>query len=196
MTTNRSAGPVLDPSPGRALRSARAVLFGLVCLVLATVGHALAGGCPGSVAARGIGLAGAVATGLLLGRTENDLVALLSRLAGCELGLHLLFVLLPDRSAAHGLPPADAGPAALMLAGHLAAVLATACWLRRGEAALWALVRVTARRVRIRMAPPSALPVSLPDVRRPARPAGPVPPPARPALALLPVRRGPPAVCC
>ncbi|MFF1797027.1 hypothetical protein ACFVXQ_22895 [Kitasatospora sp. NPDC058263] len=92
-----------------------------------------------------------------------------------------------------------------MLAGHLAAALAAGWWLRRGEAALWRLVRITATAAREHWTTPLrtafALAAALlrgllgtpagPGRRSGAR-AGDSRPPARAALRHSVVRRGPP----
>ncbi|WP_329488947.1 hypothetical protein OG618_20265 [Kitasatospora sp. NBC_01246] len=92
-----------------------------------------------------------------------------------------------------------------MLAGHLAAALAVGWWLRRGEAALWRLVRITATAAREHWTTPLrtafALAVALlrgllgtpaGPARRSGARAGDSRPPARAALRHSVVRRGPP----
>ncbi|MER8102476.1 hypothetical protein [Kitasatospora sp. NPDC094016] len=91
-----------------------------------------------------------------------------------------------------------------MLAGHLAAALVAGWWLRRGEAALWRLVRVTASAAREHWAAPlrsalllvAALLRGLFGAAGPAHPfgvrGGESPLPAGAALRHSVVRRGPP----
>ncbi|MGW6917397.1 hypothetical protein ACWGB8_26725 [Kitasatospora sp. NPDC054939] len=96
------------------------------------------------------------------------------------------------------------GMTASMAAGHLAAALVAGWWLRRGEAALWRLVRLTAAAAREHAAPlRTALALAaallrgllgLPagPARRSGGPAGNVPLPSGGALRHSVVRRGPP----
>ncbi|MFE2723325.1 hypothetical protein [Kitasatospora sp. NPDC059327] len=92
-----------------------------------------------------------------------------------------------------------------MLAGHLAAALVAGWWLRRGEAALWRLVRITATAAREHWATPLRTAFALAaallrgllgttggPARRSGARAGDSRPPARAALRHSVVRRGPP----
>ncbi|MFF2039539.1 hypothetical protein ACFVVX_03865 [Kitasatospora sp. NPDC058170] len=92
-----------------------------------------------------------------------------------------------------------------MLAGHLAAALVAGWWLRRGEAALWRLVRITAAAAREHWAAPLRTAFALAaallrgllgtgggPVRRPGARGGGDPLPAGTALRHSVVRRGPP----
>lgn len=92
-----------------------------------------------------------------------------------------------------------------MLAGHLAAALVAGWWLRRGEAALWRLVRITATAAREHWATPLRTAFALAaavlggllgtpggPARRSGARAGDSRPPARTALRHSVVRRGPP----
>lgn len=77
---------------------------------------------------------------------ELRLAALLGAVALAELGIHV--ALLGDGHAAHG--PGSHAPGqhpALMTAAHLVASALLACWLRRGEAAVWRTVGRTVRLV-------------------------------------------------
>ncbi|MFB6887921.1 hypothetical protein ACFCX4_01220 [Kitasatospora sp. NPDC056327] len=93
-----------------------------------------------------------------------------------------------------------------MLAGHLAAALVAGWWLRRGEAALWRLLRITATAARTHWAAPLRTAFALAavllrglfgppagPVRRRAGRGGDDPLPAAAALRHSVVRRGPPA---
>ncbi|WP_406200895.1 hypothetical protein OH807_20505 [Kitasatospora sp. NBC_01560] len=97
------------------------------------------------------------------------------------------------------------GMTASMLAGHLAAALVAGWWLRRGEAALWRLLRITASAARERWATPlrtvlalaAALLRGLLGTPGPARRfgarGGESPLPGGALLRHSVVRRGPPA---
>ncbi|MEU8383463.1 MFS transporter [Streptosporangium sp. NPDC048865] len=174
------------------LRLTRAAVFSAVCLALAVLGHAAAGGSwprPWAVAVAG---AAVTATALLLAGRERSTVTINTGLAALQLSLHELFVL----GDAAGVPPPHPHARGLgenlgMLVAHLTATLITGWWLARGESALWALLRSAGRR----------LGAMFPLLRSPAAavapPRGPVyapgtPVPARAVLRHSVSRRGPP----
>lgn len=112
--------------------------------------------------------------GGLRGRRERSLSTITGALGAAQLGLHLLFHLaqgagapgmagMPGMSSMPAMPgmPSAAAPVAphalgwahalllglspAMLAAHLVATVLAGWWLRQGEAAIWRLVRLTAR---------------------------------------------------
>ncbi len=186
--------PVTSP-----LRLARAAAFTAVCLGLGVVAHLFSGGvvAPGALA---LGLPVVFAAALPLSGRERTLRAILPLLAALQVALHVLFALSsPPSSASHVLAGhamaghamaghAHAGPGFGMLLGHGWAVVLTALWLARGEAALWALLRRLAVRL-TRIAADPAPPVF-------TLPASPHPDGARLPRSVAPLhcvtRRGPP----
>ncbi|MEU8175466.1 MFS transporter [Microbispora hainanensis] len=188
--------PVTSP-----LRLARAAAFTAVCLGLGVLAHLFNGGtvAPGALA---LGLPAVFAAALPLSGGERTLRAILPLLAALQVVLHALFALsAPMSSTAHVLSghvlagPAmaghtHAGPGIGMLLGHGWAVVLTAVWLARGEAALWALLRRLAVRL-TRIAADPAPPVFAP-------PASPHPDGPRLPRSLAPrhcvTRRGPPGL--
>ncbi|WP_105971203.1 hypothetical protein [Streptomyces geranii] len=133
-----------DASP--AVRSLRAAVFAAVCVLLAAAAHGLATGEPPVPAADGAGFAVVFAVGWLLGGRERSLPGIGALTLGTQAGLHLAFGALRGRAMAAmppihhpGMPMAHPHPHA-MSAHVLAALVASWC-LRRGEAALWSLLR-------------------------------------------------------
>ncbi|GIH67530.1 MFS transporter [Microbispora siamensis] len=181
--------PVTSP-----LRLARAAAFTAVCLGLGVVAHLFSGGVvtPGALA---LGLPAVFAAALPLSGRERTLRAILPLLAALQVALHALFALSSPASspwhviAGHVMAGhAHAGPGFGMLLGHGWAVVLTALWLARGEAALWALLRRLAVRL-TRIAADPAPPVFTP-------PASPHPDEPRLPRSVAPrhcvTRRGPP----
>ncbi len=177
-------------------RLARAVVFATVCLTLTTAGHAYAAGAcappPFAVAA---GFALVTGLALLLCGAERSFWTIGGVLAGAQFALHALFAgastgVVHPAGDAHALPAAQGGGG--MTLAHVGAALATAWWLRRGEAAMWSLARrVSAAAGRpwrpIVAVSPAGFPTPPPcRTRRPARPASDAP--LRRVLV-----RGPPA---
>ena len=139
----RGAG-VAEPE---VLRSARAVVFTAVCVLLAALGHGLAHGTAPDAAAV---LAGAGAVGLVAARftdRERSLPQITIGLAAAQLGLHALFnaIQAPVHHHSPGMVMADADPllgaSVPMWLAHAAAGLLAAWWLRGGERLLWAASR-------------------------------------------------------
>ncbi|GAB3897417.1 hypothetical protein GCM10027612_53610 [Microbispora bryophytorum subsp. camponoti] len=181
--------PVTSP-----LRLARAAAFTAVCLGLGMVAHLVGGGAvaPGALA---LGLPAVFAAALPLSGRERTLRAILPLLAALQVALHVLFALSsPSSPAVHVLAEhvlaqhvlvehvptghamaghAHAGPGFGMLAGHGWAVVLTALWLARGEAALWALLRrlaVRLTRIAADPAPPVFTPPASPHPDEPCLP--------------------------
>jgi hypothetical protein len=176
------------------LRTARTVFFTAVCLLLSTVGHAVAASDTPAPAALLAG-AGLVFLGArrFTGR-ELSQVRLIGAVGASQLGLHGLFSYVPlpggpayqPLSQHAGHPAADsagmvhAAPSMTvgMVAAHVLAGLLVAWWLRRGEALLWSLCRRLAAAlplgrvlVRVRIDP---LPVWASALPAPARAFTPV----------------------
>ncbi|MET8452676.1 hypothetical protein [Streptomyces sp. NPDC005209] len=156
-------------SASPAVRSLRAAVFAAVCVLLAAVGHGLATGDMPSVWADGAGFLGVFLAGWLLGGRERSLAGIGAGMLATQAGLHIAFdVAHPDAAvSARGMRPAsmdghvDAvvghahGLFALasdaiahvhemctpVTAAHLLAAFVASWWLRRGEAALWSLLR-------------------------------------------------------
>ncbi|MFI6324762.1 MFS transporter [Nonomuraea sp. NPDC050556] len=121
------------------LRVARAAVFAVVCLALASLAHLLGGGMV-HADALAIGLAITFGAGFWLAWRERSLRLILPVLALTQGGLHLLFgamcpVEVASLSTHHGSPGVG------MFLAHGWAIVMTALWLARGERALWALLR-------------------------------------------------------
>ncbi|MBK8076736.1 MAG: hypothetical protein IPK24_14505 [Kineosporiaceae bacterium] len=139
--------------------AARAPIFALATVTLGAGGHVVSGGgLPGPLA-----LAASTATvGLVAWRTarrEHSLPRLLVAVGASQVALHLAFGLGASADG-HRHAGSPGLPAAWMWAAHLLAALSMAWWLRRGEAAVWRLVRravqLAVRLVRHRLGLPLA----------------------------------------
>ncbi|MDQ1067048.1 hypothetical protein [Streptomyces canus] len=148
-----------------AVRSLRAAVFAALCVLLATGGHALATGMAPPVWAQAAGFVPMFVTGWLLGGRERSLGAIGGATLTSQGGLHLAFGAARPRSMGtpygmamhhmsathtmtmHGVRMAHtAAPHSHALtphatAAHVSAALLLTWWLRRGEAALWSLLR-------------------------------------------------------
>ncbi|MGJ5751932.1 hypothetical protein FB563_7543 [Streptomyces puniciscabiei] len=139
-------------SPSPAVRGLRAAVFAAVCVLLAAAGHGLAMGAMPPLWADVAGFLAVFAVGWLLGGGERSLAGIGAAMLLTQAGLHLGFdaaragggrVVMPGHAMAgmhaHAtVHPHLTGPAT---AAHLLAALAASWWLRRGEAALWSLLR-------------------------------------------------------
>ncbi|MFC4504324.1 MULTISPECIES: hypothetical protein [Streptomyces] len=208
-------------SASPAVRSLRAAVFAAMCVTLAAAAHGLATGEAPPLRADGLGFLAVFAAGWLLGARERTMPGIGAAMLAAQACLHTAFgAARPGGAArsmampgmrmathphahlnqhvhqhanyhvqAHGLTAAMASHAT---AAHLLAALAASWWLRRGEAALWSLLRRA-----IAFLPglaawwrgtPAPLPV--PSLH----PAAPAPAPSRqPLLRHAVSRRGPPA---
>jgi len=155
-----------------ALPTLRAVTFAAVCLGLGTLMHAVTS--QGSIPTSAL-LFGAIgvfaAARLATGRGERGLLAIGGLMGASQIGLDLLFTLtrhtptlqlgacrmpgmaptaLPAPSPRMPVEPAAArlDEAAILLIAHVLAALVWVLWLRRGEAALHAVIRCAAFRMR------------------------------------------------
>lgn len=158
-----------------ALPTLRAATFAAVCLSLGTLMHAVTsqGSIPTSALTFGaIGVFAAAR--LAAGRGERSLLAIGGLMGASQIGLDVLFALtrhtpsvqlgicrmpglaqtaLPAPSRRMPMTPMEPATArfdatAILLIAHVLAVLAWALWLRRGEAALHAVIRRAAFRLR------------------------------------------------
>jgi hypothetical protein len=134
----------MNASP--AVRSLRAAVFAALCVLLAAGGHALATGQAPPLWAEGAGLLAVFATGCALGGRERSLSGIGGAMLVAQAGLHLGFEAARPRMAMnmHGMHMAHPAAHALTphaTAAHVAAALLATWWLRRGEAALWSLLR-------------------------------------------------------
>ncbi|MGW3264058.1 hypothetical protein [Streptomyces sp. NPDC001056] len=142
-------------SASPAVRGLRAAVFAAVCVLLAAAGHGLAMGEMPSPGSDGAGFLAVFALGWTLGGRERSGRGIGAAMLLTQAGLHVWFD--ADRTGSPmAAMPGMTGPAAMRMtaapahttaqaaAAHLLAALAVSWWLRRGEAALWALLRRTA----------------------------------------------------
>ncbi|MFC3574794.1 hypothetical protein ACFOZ0_16210 [Streptomyces yaanensis] len=133
------------------VRSVRAAVFAVVCVLLAAGGHTLAtGAVPPTWVDTAVFLP-VFAGGAALAGRERSLLGIAVAMLVVQGGLHLAFDAAgpPDAPATHmpGMPHGMhmAAPSQAMtshtVAAHLAAALLASWCLRRGEAALWSLLR-------------------------------------------------------
>ncbi|WP_406428982.1 hypothetical protein [Streptomyces sp. NBC_00147] len=132
-----------------AVRSLRAAVFALLCMVLAVGGHVLATGVPPPLWVDGAGLVPLFVTGCLAGGRERSLAGIGGGMLAAQAGLHIAFdrartgsitmrgmrgMRMPQHAPHHAMSSHAVG-------AHLIAALIASWCLRRGEAALWALLR-------------------------------------------------------
>ncbi|MGW0883592.1 hypothetical protein [Streptomyces sp. NPDC002671] len=187
-------------SASAAVRGLRAAVFAAVCVLLAVAGHGLGMGVLPPLWADGAGFLAVFACSWALGGRERSLPGIGGAMLAVQAGLHLAFdAAVPATtvrlatSPGGGTAEASGADAHLhALPAHLLAALAAAWWLRRGEAALWSLLRRTAALVPGLAAWWRDAPLPAPAGRGPQVPAD--PPPARMLRLRHAVsRRGPPA---
>ncbi|NNN34499.1 hypothetical protein HLK59_29895 [Streptomyces sp. S3(2020)] len=145
-------------SASLGVRSLRAAVFAVLCVLLATGGHVLAVGVAPPVSAQGAGGLAVFVAGLLLGGRERSLAGIGGGTLAAQGGLHLAFGAARPHPGAvpragmvmhgmrmaphpHALAPYIHASAPHATAVHVAAALLLTWWLRRGEAALWSLLR-------------------------------------------------------
>ncbi|PKW11159.1 hypothetical protein SAMN05428944_1627 [Streptomyces sp. 1222.5] len=209
-------------SASPVVRGLRAAVFAAVCVLLAAAGHGLAMGDMPPLWADAGGFLAVFALGCALGGRERSLAGIGAAMLGTQAGLHLAFRAAhrgstPDSSSrtastpghtmtamqAHMAHLAHAHPVHLhtvahptatghATVAHLVAALAAAWWLRRGEAALWSLLRRAGTLVPGLLAWWRDAPLPAPAASAPRAPAGPAPP-RRTPLRHVVHRRGPPA---
>jgi hypothetical protein len=184
-------------------RTARAAIFAIVCVTLATVGHAVAGETSVAPWAFVVGLGGTTLFAWVLAGAERSLVTIMGGMLGGQFVLHSLFMSArPGPAMDHatgrvvGAMPVHQGHGGLaMTLAHAGAAVISAWWLRRGERAVWRLARRTVAPVRALLALLASRPVTVPAVPVLARTPEKARRPARTALLRHSViRRGPPPV--
>jgi hypothetical protein len=198
-------------SASPAVRSLRAAVFAVVCVLLAATGHALAMGEMPPLWADAAGFAAVFGLGRALAGRERGLPEIGAGMLLTQAGLHFGFdaaraaTSAPTPTMAMGhmshmshIPMAGMArhPHAMTehaTLAHVVAALVASWWLRCGEAALWSLLRRTAALV-------PGLAAWWRDAPLPARDADPLRAPADPvrprrllALRHAVSRRGPPA---
>ncbi|MFC9845243.1 hypothetical protein ACFWFF_28440 [Streptomyces sp. NPDC060223] len=127
-----------------AVRSLRAAVFAVLCVLLAAGGHGLATGEAPPLWADGAGVLVLFAAGCLLGGRERSLVGIGAGMLAAQAGLHLGFEAARPSMTMHMHGTHMTHQHAMTShanAAHLAAALLATWWLRRGEAALWSLLR-------------------------------------------------------
>ncbi|MFF7186502.1 hypothetical protein ACFZAR_14895 [Streptomyces sp. NPDC008222] len=133
-----------------AVRSVRAAVFAVICVLLAAGGHTLATGMEPALWVEAVGFLPVFAGGVLLAGRERSLPGIGLAMLLVQGGLHLAFDAAgPPDTTMHmpGMPHGMhmAAPSHAMtshaVAAHLVAALLAAWCLRRGEAALWSLLR-------------------------------------------------------
>jgi hypothetical protein len=131
-----------------AVRSVRAAVFAVLCVLLAAGGHALATGAAPAVWAQATAVVPVFVVGCLLSGRERSLAGIGGVTLAAQSGLHVVFHAVRPQHAGmvmHGMRmTADAHAHALTphaTAAHAGAAVVLTWWLRRGEAALWSLLR-------------------------------------------------------
>ncbi|MGW1159879.1 hypothetical protein ACWD5Q_26155 [Streptomyces sp. NPDC002513] len=132
------------------VRCVRAAVFAVVCVLLAAGGHTLATGAVPAVWVDAAGFLPVFAGSALLAGRERSLPGIGLAMLLVQGGLHLAFDAAGPPDTAMRMPGMPHGmhmatqPHAMTshaVAAHLAAALLAAWCLRRGEAALWSLLR-------------------------------------------------------
>lgn len=146
----RSSGCVAASDAMRVslvVRGVRAVVFAMLCVLLAAGGHALATGAAPPVAVQVAAVLPVFAAGCLLGGRERSLAGIGGAMLAVQGGLHLVFHAAQPHHVAmvmHGMRMTDTHAHALTphaTAAHVGAAVVLTWWLRRGEAAVWSLLR-------------------------------------------------------
>lgn len=127
-------------------RSLRAAVFAVLCVLFAAGGHALATGVAPPMWTQVAGGVPVFAAGCLLSGRERSLAGIGGGTLAVQGGLHLAFGAVRPHAAmaVHGMRMTHAHAHALTphaTTAHVGAAVVLTCWLRRGEAALWSLLR-------------------------------------------------------
>ena len=152
------------------VRAVRASAAASVVVMLASAAHAGAGGAAPATGPLLLGTALVAPICWLLSGRRLTVGRLATLLTVAQLPIHLALSALPtEHTGHHGIPGLAAsgslGDEALMLAAHIAAALAAAWLLARGEAILWRVVRRLAPR-RLEIVLPARRPLLVPAARR------------------------------
>ncbi|WP_308286709.1 hypothetical protein [Streptomyces griseorubiginosus] len=181
-----------------SVRALRAAVFAALCVLLAAGGHVLATGMAPPVWVQAVGFVPLFGAGCLLGGRERSLAAIGAGTLTAQGALHLAFGALRPHSTMlmHGMRMDHTHAVTPhATAAHVAAALVLTWWLRRGEAALWSLLRRAAALVPGLLAwwrVSGGAPL-VPDARAAVRPCADGPRPLRRLLLRHAVqRRGPP----
>lgn len=129
-----------------AVRSLRAAVFAALCVLLAAGGHTLATGMAPPLWAQAAGFVPVFTAGWLLGGRERSLGAIGGATLTSQGGLHVVFGAARPNTVMvmHGMRMTHSHVHAVTphaTAAHVSAALVLTWWLRRGEAALWSLLR-------------------------------------------------------
>ncbi|MFF4500597.1 hypothetical protein [Streptomyces sp. NPDC001401] len=136
-----------------SVRGLRAAVFAALCVLLAAGGHALATGTAPPVWVQAVGFVPVFGAGYLLGARERSLAAIGAGTLTAQGGLHLAFdavrphamMLMRGMYGMHDMNAMHMGHSHALTphatAAHVAAAVVLTWWLRRGEAALWSLLR-------------------------------------------------------
>ncbi|MFI6559860.1 hypothetical protein [Streptomyces sp. NPDC050534] len=136
-----------------SVRVTRAAVFAALCVLLAAGGHALATGAAPHMWVQAAGFGPVFAAGCLLAGRERSLPAIGAGTLTAQGGLHLAFDAVRPHMAVpmHGMG-AMRGMSGMSMAhqhaltphatvAHVGAAAVLTWWLRRGEAAVWSLLR-------------------------------------------------------
>ncbi|MHB9857878.1 hypothetical protein [Streptomyces sp. YIM S03343] len=152
-------------SASPAVRSLRAAVFAAVCVLLAVAGHRLGTGVAPPVWVDGAGFPGVFGTAWVLGARERSLTGIGAVMLGTQGVLHVLFEAAGPSAAPDavggGMSRHAMGSSSFIgeavghvhemctpvAAAHLLAALVASWWLRRGEAAVWGILRCAVERV-------------------------------------------------
>ncbi|MFE9096978.1 hypothetical protein [Streptomyces sp. NPDC007264] len=133
-----------------AVRSVRAAVFAVVCVLLAAGGHALATGAVPPVWVDAAAFVPVFAAAAALAGRERSLLAIAGAMLTVQGALHFAFAAagpshapmrMPAMSDGIGMACEPCATASQAAAAHLAAALLASWCLRRGEAALWTVLR-------------------------------------------------------
>jgi hypothetical protein len=139
-----------------SVRVLRAAVFAALCVLLAAGGHALATGTAPPVWIQAVGFLPVFGAGCLLGGRERSLPAIGAGTLMAQGGLHLAFDAMRQHTMTlmHGMHTMNGmhGMQGMRMAhshaltphataAHVGAAVLLTWWLRRGEAALWVLLR-------------------------------------------------------
>lgn len=128
------------------VRSSRAAVFAVLCVLLATGGHSLATGAAPRVRVQVAVVLPVFAASCLLGGRERSPAGIGGAMLAVQAGLHLIFDAAQPHHAGMGTGMGMTHARAHALtphatAAHVGAAVVLTWWLRGGEAAVWSLLR-------------------------------------------------------